>query len=271
MNQRLSHCSECLIRLSTSLLFTGSGLWLLGRYGSSLGAWLLTHQEVSPAIIGMVERVLGYSFVLGALLVWHRRAAIVAFFFGLLLAAMAVFGVVVGGYAFSSLTPGAHALRIATPLALGMIAWGSCFGRLHGQDVDLSRRLLVLAASVVFAVHGVEALLQHPAFTDYIIATVDRFLGLEWDESTTFYILCIIGIVDLAVAFLVLFRRTRKLLVWMAFWGLVTALSRVTAYGMEAYIEVLLRAPHFLIPLALLGTVRAVPLAPSASGSTGQP
>lgn len=46
------------------------------------------------------------------------------------------------------------------------------------------------------------------------------------------------------------------LVLWLSFWGLITALSQVTGLGLPGglseYPEVLLRAPHFLAPLALL-------------------
>jgi hypothetical protein len=53
------------------------------------------------------------------------------------------------------------------------------------------------------------------------------------------------------------------LLLWMTFWGLATAASRMTALGypngMYAYPELIVRGSHFLGPLALWCLFRAIP------------
>jgi hypothetical protein len=75
----------------------------------------------------------------------------------------------------------------------------------------------------------------------------------EWrlPEATVAQGLRIIGLIDFAVALALLFRPLRVVLLWAAFWGLVTALSRMTAYGASQYPELLVRFTHFLVPLAL--------------------
>ena len=59
------------------------------------------------------------------------------------------------------------------------------------------------------------------------------------------------AVTRIATATAILFRPLRFILLWAAFWGLVTALSRLTAYGAFHYPDLLVRFPHFLVPLAL--------------------
>ena len=49
--------------------------------------------------------------------------------------------------------------------------------------------------------------------------------GLGLETATTFIV--VVGVVDIILAFLVLFKPMKPLLLWMAFWGLWTAFLRV--------------------------------------------
>ena len=110
---------------------------------------------------------------------------------------------------------------------------------------------LRLGISALFITHGLEALYLHPRFIDYLIGTAGNLAGISMREATAGTLLRLIGVTDIAVALALLLRPSSGVLFWMAFWGLVTALSRVTTFGPGVYFEVLVRFPHFLAPLAL--------------------
>jgi len=168
------------------------------------------------------------------------------------------------GYAFSEWAPVAHAPRYLTPLAFALLALGS-----DKADTGLSWRLagewcLRIGLATVFLVHGLEAIKLHPGFVDLIIGSGYNLGGLRVSEAAAGWQLRLIGIVDIGVAAALLFRISPAVLWWAAFWGALTALSRLTANGWGAYPEVLVRASHYLAPIAL-----AMILRPRAA--TGQP
>ncbi|MBW3597347.1 MAG: hypothetical protein KY475_08735 [Planctomycetes bacterium] len=152
-----------------------------------------------------------------------------------------------GGHAFSEIAPPAHALRYLTPLALAVLVATQRAGAAESMHW-----VLRLGTAAVFLSHGYEALLLHPGFIDLVISSGQNLLGLRIEEAGAAAALRVIGAVDIMVAIVLVARFWPALLWWMAFWGLVTAFSRMTAYGWGAYPEVLVRTTHFLVPLALL-------------------
>lgn len=163
------------------------------------------------------------------------------------------------GYAFSEWAISAQAPRYLTPLALALLVVGF---RREGDTSSMFRIaatwILRIALAVVFAVHGLEALKAHPGFIDYIISSSTNMLGARISEGNAIRALEIIGVLDLAVAAAILLRPLPGVLWWAAFWGLVTALARVTANGIGGYPDVLVRGTHVLVPLALWLLMRPV-------------
>lgn len=150
-----------------------------------------------------------------------------------------------GGVGHAEWAPAAHALRYATPLALVLLATRAPVG---GAQAAV---LLRVALAFVFFTHGVEALLHYARFIDLVIGSAENLCGWRVTETQAKELLSLIGAVDIASAVLVLVRPAPALLWWMAAWGLVTALSRVTGLGWDASRDVLVRATHFLVPLVL--------------------
>jgi len=96
-----------------------------------------------------------------------------------------------------------------------------------------------------FLGHGVLAL-QHKAS---FVALIESFTGFE--AAICAEILFVIGIIDLMVAFIVLFKPLRIVLAYAVFWGFVTALARplYAGAGILAFVE---RFTNWGAPLALL-------------------
>lgn len=144
------------------------------------------------------------------------------------------------GAAFAApITPFAHAVRYLVPLAL--ILGGS-----------LEIRLVQGAVASVFIAHGVEALLEHPSFVAYLTQVPEIVLGFGPDVRTATALLVPIGVIDILLALALLFRPSRFVLGYMAFWGLLTAGMRTVFYGVEGGHETLIRALNGLAPLALV-------------------
>jgi hypothetical protein len=247
--------SECiadwLLRAAVVIFALGLARALFTRVGTSLGSVALLHWEVPHSTILIAEKI-GAAVVLVAALSLLIRPTVAA----LLVVAVPVFteaiaGVKAGGFHFYELTPYAHALRYATPLALiPLIARAEFFGTPDARK-QTSAWLLRLATATVFVIHGYEAWKLHPYFIDFVLAAAGGLFGLNIEESTAARILQIIAIVDFVVAGWLLVKPSWPLLGWLAFWGLVTALARPVTLGFASYPEVLLRASHVLAPLVI--------------------
>ena len=156
-----------------------------------------------------------------------------------------------GGEAFSQITHFAHATRIVAPLVLAIVApWPRTFsfGRF---TTPCAVTLLRWATAITFIAHGTEALGHNPHFVDLIFSTTVRWLHWTPNQQVVEMVLTMIGIADIVVAVLLITLRWRLVAGYMAFWGLITAFSRFTAFGPRALHEVLIRAANGGLPLVL--------------------
>jgi hypothetical protein len=96
-----------------------------------------------------------------------------------------------------------------------------------------------------FLGHGVFALQGKEGWFKYFEA-----VGIL-DPATITSLLLVIGIMDVAFAVLVLVRPVNAALLWMAFWGLWTALIR-WPIGPDPVWDFFERWPNWAAPLALL-------------------
>ena len=158
---------------------------------------------------------------------------------------------------FHATDPFGHAVRFVAPVVL--LAYFTGIG---------SRRklewFLRLAVASTFIGHGLAAYWLKPGFIDLIVGTLDTFLGSDWRlaeerEKLAIILLPWIGRMDFLLAFLILlptkYRKTVAL--WMAIWGFVTATSRLTAFGIERWPDLIIRAANWGIPLLLWWEMRA--------------
>ena len=195
---------------------------------------------------------------LSILLLWprlHRAkfAAGVYLILGVYLFSLAYFKSLNGGAAFTALAVFAHATRWLAALALALWMWQSN-GRKGNTNPDqpspLVVGMLVVSAFVTFATHGIEAFMLHPGFVDLLMFGAEN-LWIHLSEEATHFLLKGIGVMDIALGLIILSQRNRKVLLFMAFWGAMTALSRPMAHGLDLWLESLLRIENFAVPLIL--------------------
>lgn len=103
--------------------------------------------------------------------------------------------------------------------------------------------LLRLACGLEFIGHGAFGIITKPAWVAYYAV-----VGIP--EPWAYRLMPLTGGVDIFLGFLVLFKPLRAALLYMAVWGLWTALLRPLAG--EPLWETVERAPNYLIPAALL-------------------
>jgi hypothetical protein len=170
------------------------------------------------------------------------------------------------GNAFHATDPVGHAVRFAAPVAL--LLFIAFPGREQESKIEWVLRWGVAGT---FIGHGLCALWIKPSFIDLIVGTLNLFLGdpiltagslATLEEAfaaaasrQTFAELAlpIIAIQDfILVALLLLpWKRIKTIALWMAVWGFVTAMSRMTAYGWDHWHDLALRICNGGIPFFL--------------------
>jgi len=241
------------------------------------------------------EKITVSLFLLTALVVLFKPWWPLLLLLALYAFAEAASGVFQGGYRYSEWTLAAQALRFTMPLVLLVMVGAPRLAWLRPWTLAMASSLLRVAVASVFFAHGYLALLGNPGFIDLIIGSFGQMLDVRVREAQAVTMLHVIAIVDFCVALAVLIyprpllmprawwaspcpvcpiRRVivPSLMIWLSFWGLLTALSRIFALGLPTglgqYPELLIRASHVLGPLALwclfACTYRSVPCEPAA-------
>ncbi|WP_404309820.1 hypothetical protein [Neorhodopirellula lusitana] len=178
---------------------------------------------------------------------------------------------------FAELSLPEHAVRYLAPLALTFVAGtGRGFGFSVSSEparVRFALLMLSLAAAFTFAAHGYKAYQCYAPFTDLILLSDMRWIDSGCTQATAERMLVVIGIVDIVVALALIVLRSRLAAFYMAVWGFVTAASRMTALGFDAWPETLVRIANGGVPLVILVywmTIRekSPPLQPSSPAAT---
>ena len=190
------------------------------------------------------------------------QGTLLLYLFGWTLA-IAAAGTVNGGKFMSQWTLAEHATRIIVPLALLVMLPFRGRVAVASWRIGSGEWLLRLAVACTFFAHGYLALNHAGVFVDLILLTSENlqkivpqaardWLGQILTQSHAETAMTVIGLIDMLVAAALLVVRSRSIALYMVFWGSITAVSRVTAYGWEKYPDIFLRAANAGIPLALL-------------------
>lgn len=238
------------LRVVVALQCLGAA-WAQSLHMTPIGETLFFDLGISEQAALFVEQ-LGLWLMVGsaaAVMAFRSRAvpALVTVWFMLL----AAFHTYRGGAAFTDWALGAHAVRYVAPAALAIMI--RPFDDERGMNLgEALNWLLRGAAAATFLIHGLEALNQHPRFVDYLLVASNSLLGYDLAEPVARNLLYAIGTMDVTLAVLVLAKRKwRWVLLWMAFWGVVTACSRIVFGGWDKGYMALERAANGGIPLAL--------------------
>ncbi len=103
--------------------------------------------------------------------------------------------------------------------------------------------LLRIGVAGEFLGHGLLAIGKKPDWIKWMV----QLVGV--DEATATTLIVLVGVADVIVAFIVLVKPIRPVLLWAAFWGFWTALVRpLVGAGWLDFIE---RFANWAAPLAL--------------------
>ena len=112
------------------------------------------------------------------------------------------------------------------------------------MNENLSTWILRIAVAGEFIGHGFFALQGRKAWVEWF-----SIFGIS-DVGTATMLLFLIGLMDIALAILILIKPIRIVLLWMVFWGFWTALMRPISG--ESIFEFVERWANWGAPLALL-------------------
>lgn len=115
----------------------------------------------------------------------------------------------------------------------------------HTLNVMRAQNILRIAVAGEFIGHGVFALQQKQAWFKYFHA-----VGIS-NFDTIGILLILIGIMDITLALIVLIKPINIVLLWMAFWGLLTSMIR-WPIGPDPIWDFFERWANWGAPLALL-------------------
>ncbi len=225
-------------------LFTAPSVMLeLGAGHPDAGGWGWSEAVARPLELGLAWLLLAS---VPWVLLWPRWPGLLALAWVFLSFACAQAWL--GGHFLSHWEPAAHAVRFAAPLALALLIPQALASP---RRVTQTIWLLRVAVAATFLAHGWEAWNLHPVFVDYLIAAGDRLLGIAVSQATAEQLLRLIGLIDLGVAILILTTRSSAVAFYMAFWGFITAGSRIVHDDWPGAYAALIRAANGGLPLAL--------------------
>ena len=118
-----------------------------------------------------------------------------------------------------------QAIRYCAPIGLAYYLWKKDSD--HAQAELGLNTLLSVGASVTFIAHGIEAINHNPQFVDFILRICRNYFGMNLSQAQAESMLGAIGLIDLALGLSLLFEPNRQVLLYMAFWGFLTASIRI--------------------------------------------
>jgi hypothetical protein len=219
--------------------------------GSKIAGFLFLKTSLTDASVQRVDQVLISGLLLVALFGLRWLSVELLGAVGLLVFLEAIFTTLIGGGFGQDLAFFAHMARFGWLLLLAGVLYRDRLGHAKFEPTFLIHGLAGVLG-VTFIAHGLEALLQHPHFIDLIIVANRKLLPFPATEAFASNALVIIGILDIICGVVVLRRPYRWMLGYMVFWGAMTAWSRFVFAGVAGLPDVLIRTPHWGIPLLAL-------------------
>ncbi|MBN4061571.1 MAG: hypothetical protein COA57_06450 [Flavobacteriales bacterium] len=159
-----------------------------------------------------------------------------------------------------------YAIQVASPIFLWLIIFKTQGAQNLAQsntEKFLSKNklklLMKIAIALTFTSHGLYAIGYYPHPGSFVDMVINSF-GVT--EPTAHHLLFIVGVLDFLVSILIFIPKVAKpALIYIVFWGLLTALARVYAnfysnFALETISqwlhETLWRLPHAGLPVVVL-------------------
>ena len=127
--------------------------------------------------------------------------------------------------------------------------------------IYLIQWLLRIGVFATFLGHGLVAFSQNISWLPYLDT-----VGIN--GQIALYVMKVIGVLDIVIAFSVLIHPWKPVLYWCVFWTLATAMIRpLSGESLLSFVE---RAANWTVPLVLLILINNTKLAGDRSGNTSE-
>ena len=165
-------------------------------------------------------------------------------------------GQTIRGDIFARFTLFEEAVRIIAPLGLfGLLITNRLSnGGLFPKYVTT---ILIFATSMTFAFHGYKATELYGPFVDFLLLSKPFGITIAPNQEAAEAVLFVIGWIDILLAISIVMLRWQGIALYMAAWGFLTAYSRITSGGLDAWPELLIRAANAGVPLTLFFLFRS--------------
>jgi len=201
--------------------------WMVTRYGSSINSYFFSEHHVLDETLMVWDKIGAIALLLCCFGLFHKKFIHLMWLVSMTFLLLAIFTMIDNGSRFAPVTPWAHSVRIMIPLCYWFVV------KENRWLQELGLQVFRWAVAITFIVHGIECLLAHGDFIDYIIGSGDKLLGLAISEAQAVNALKAIGVFDIVLSILLLCRRWKRVAFHMFIWGAVAALSRVTSGEFE--------------------------------------
>lgn len=250
-------CLKCIV-LIQALGYGAKYLWVPLEQETEIFEYLLFDHSWNEEFVQFLDDLFIWLFVLSGLIVFllkpeklfRRLYQISLLYMASFLLFLSTIEMMRGSI-FRHLIIPEHAVRIAAPLGLFILITFMGNLKKDGTRWFFTLVFFKVAAAVTFAVHGGKAVHEYGAFIDIIILSFENMFSIEVDQSLAEVALIVIGIVDILVAILLLFTKWKWVSLYMAFWGFLTAFSRMSSLGIEFYPEIMIRIANGGVPLVI--------------------
>lgn len=219
---------------------------------TSLSHYLLSIPSVSFPQAVVVNQIYMGAMLLSLLWAFFRWSPWPFYLIGLLFLGESFAKTLIGNNLQAHLALAGECARYLWFLAIGFALRNA-----RTLDVEIGlpqvRLLLRLGLALTFFTHGIAAFMNQGGSLQTVIESSEHLVASPlWSEFVSKNALLLIGLMDMLVAILVLLKPKRNALVYMAFWGALTAFSRMFVAPELGFFEAMLRAPHYMLPLLIM-------------------
>lgn len=226
-----------------ALAYASSGL----RQGSEIGSYLYLYLNIPETYAKTIDEFICLLLLSAGISLLFFLTKSSCLMLGMFCLSTSLYAFGTGGVFFSEVSLISDALKFGLPLAIAFTLKPD--GNIKVPDPRNFSRFVPFLIAATFIGHGIKAMAHSPVFTDYLINCFGKYTWISLSEPAAKLMLTMIGVIDIVLGIALIFRKYLSIILYLAFWGLLTASVRFmyqpTTGGLE---QMLIRLVHFSAP-----------------------
>lgn len=220
---------------------------------TALAHFLVLYAQLPTASIHLVDQIYVGCLVFSLLWTFFNWSPWPFWIMGSLFFGESLFRSLTGGDAAADVALFADAVRY-----LWLFVMGYALRLERTLDIEASlpsvRLYLRFALALSFATHGLEAIFQLPGLFDFMVFAVHEFLPFPYSHVFARNALIIIGLVELVLAFLLILKPSRAVLLSLSIWAFVGAyaFAIINPSPYQGWFDAFLMAANYFLPILIL-------------------